>query len=140
VQDPEIGWGPVSLSANCRDDFLFVGLPDDLTVLHWHGDTFTLPPAAQALMSNVHYANQAFRIGRSAWGVQFHLEVTPEAVEGFLNEFSKEAAGAPGGIEGIRAATPEALRALRASRDRVLARFARLVAAPVSRSELVDLG
>ena len=37
------------------------------------------------------YPNQGFRIGAAAWGVQFHLEVTPAAVDGFLREFGADA-------------------------------------------------
>lgn len=128
---PEIGWAPVDLSPACRSDMLFGGLPHKLTVLHWHGDTFDLPPDAQLLMSSDVYPNQAFRIGETAWGVQFHLEVTREAVAGFIDTFVDDAASVPGGAEGLRNGTPAALAALHSPRDLVLDRFAHLVAAHV---------
>jgi GMP synthase-like glutamine amidotransferase len=136
---PEIGWAPVHLAASCRDDHLFAGLGEQLTVLHWHGDTFELPVGAQLLMSNEVYANQAFRIGDVAWGVQFHLEVTETAVAGFLQAFAADAAGIPGRADGIRAATPAAVAGLSAARDLVCARFAGLVSARVTRSDLAAL-
>ena len=50
---PEIGWGPVELTAAARrDDPLLAGLPACLGVLHWHGDTFDLPPGAHHLARN----------------------------------------------------------------------------------------
>jgi hypothetical protein len=50
-------------------------------VLQWHFDTITaLPPGAVHLASSPVCENQAFRLGRLAWGLQFHIETTPEIV------------------------------------------------------------
>jgi GMP synthase-like glutamine amidotransferase len=136
---PEIGWAAIQLDPACQDDRLLVGLPPTLTVLHWHGESFELPPGARPLISSTAYPNQAFRVGDVAWGVQFHLEVNPEAVEGFLDAFAADTAGVPGGAEAIRAATPGALSALATARDLVCSRFAGLVAARVTMGDLVDL-
>jgi hypothetical protein len=108
-------------------------------VLHWHGESFEVPPGALHLISSATYPNQAFRIGDVAWGVQFHLEVTAEAVDGFLHAFAADTADVPGGAEAIQAATPAALKAVAAARDLVCSRFAGLVAARVTRGDLVDL-
>jgi GMP synthase-like glutamine amidotransferase len=136
---PDIGWAPVQLAPACGDDRLLVGLPSTLTVLHWHGESFTLPPGGRLLLSSTIYPNQAFRIGDVAWGVQFHLEVTAEAVDGFLRAFAPDVAAVPGGASAIRAATPAALAGLAGARDLVCTRFAELVAARVTRGDLVDL-
>jgi GMP synthase-like glutamine amidotransferase len=136
---PKIGWAPIALAPACGDDRLLAGLPSTLTVLHWHGESFEVPPGAVPLISGTTYPNQAFRIGDVAWGVQFHLEVTPEAVEGFLHAFAADAAGVPGGAEAVRAATPAALAALAPAQDLVCTRFAGLVAARVTPEVLVDL-
>ena len=74
-----------------------------------------------------------------AWGVQFHLEVTGGAVEGFLEAFASDTESVPGGAEAIRATTPAALAALSTTRDLVCTRFAGLVAARVTSGDLVDL-
>jgi GMP synthase (glutamine-hydrolysing) len=137
---PEIGWSPVSLAEACRTDRLFADLPEQLSVLQWHGDTFDLPRHACHLIRNAVYPNQAFRIGEVAWGVQFHLEVTADAVEGFLAAFASDLAGVPGGADAVRAATPGALATLAAPRDLVFGRFATLVAAPVAQPDLVREG
>jgi GMP synthase-like glutamine amidotransferase len=125
---PEVGWAPVRLAPPCRDDTLFAGLPEPLTVLHWHTDTFDLPAGAQRLISSEMYANQAFRIADAAWGVQFHLEVTADAVGDFLREFAADIADIPGRADAIRTATAAAVEELSFARDLVCARFAGLVA------------
>ena len=54
------------------------GLEDRFVSLQWHGDTFDLPAGAVRLASSPLIPNQAFRAGKRAYGVQFHLEVTAE--------------------------------------------------------------
>ncbi len=134
---PEIGWGGVELSGSCPTDLLFADLPSPLGVLQWHGDTFTLPPGSRLLASNATYANQAFRVGPAAWGLQFHIEVDADAVEGFLDAFGADADGVAGGREAIRSATSSALEGLAPVRNLLLSRFAQLVAADVSEGDLV---
>ena len=51
-----------------------------LTVMHWHGDTFTLPPGARRVAESDACANQAFVHGDRVVGLQFHLEQGPVAV------------------------------------------------------------
>jgi GMP synthase-like glutamine amidotransferase len=139
---PEIGWGPVDLTAGSVDDRLLAGLPTPLTVLHWHGDTFDLPEEAVRLAGNANYTNQGFRLGAAAWGLQFHLEVTAPAVDGFLTAFGADAEHTDGGPAAIRAATPKALASLAGARSLVVQRFADLVAArthPRAATELADL-
>ena len=74
--EPEVGLLPVEITAAGRDDPVFADAPDGLVTLQWHGDTFELPDGAVRLASSPAYENQAFRV-RNAYGVQFHLEVTP---------------------------------------------------------------
>jgi GMP synthase (glutamine-hydrolysing) len=73
---PEVGVLPVTLTAEGMNDPVLGGLPRELPALQWHGDTFDLPEGAVLLASSPAYANQAFRYGRAAYGVQFHVEVT----------------------------------------------------------------
>jgi GMP synthase (glutamine-hydrolysing) len=51
------------------------------TVLHWHNDTFDLPPDAKLLASTPAYPNQAFAIGQRGLAIQFHVEVEPTMLE-----------------------------------------------------------
>ena len=75
---PEVGLLPVTLTEDAMRDPVFRGLPRELIALQWHGDTFDLPEGAVLLASSTAYPAQAFRWGSSAYGVQFHLEVTEE--------------------------------------------------------------
>jgi GMP synthase (glutamine-hydrolysing) len=75
---PEVGILPVELTEEALLDPVFAGLPRTLPTLQWHGDTFDLPDGAVRLAGSSAYANQAFRYGRSAYGVQFHVEVTAD--------------------------------------------------------------
>jgi GMP synthase (glutamine-hydrolysing) len=63
-----------------RTDRLFAGLPDPELVFHWHGETFDLPPGAELLASSDACLHQAYRVGGNVYGLQFHLEVTPEMI------------------------------------------------------------
>ena len=77
----EIGWFDIRMTQAAGDDLLFAGLSGPETVFHWHGETFDLPSGAVLLGSSDHCRNQAFRYGAGVYGLQFHLEVTPEMVE-----------------------------------------------------------
>ena len=74
---PEVGILPVSLTLDGLTDPVFAGLPRELLTLQWHGDTFDMPHGAVRLAGSPAYPNQAFRV-RRAYGVQFHLEVSPQ--------------------------------------------------------------
>ncbi len=77
---PEVGLLPVTLTEEGRADPVTGSLPPEVVTLQWHGDTFDLPDGVTLLASSRDYANQAFRF-RDAYGVQFHLEVSPSMAE-----------------------------------------------------------
>src|SRR5690606_27597626 len=58
------------------EDRLLGGLAPEQNVMQLHEDTFDLPREAVLLMENDACQNQAFRIGETSWGFQFHIEVT----------------------------------------------------------------
>jgi GMP synthase-like glutamine amidotransferase len=124
---PEIGWGPVVLTESAEDDELLHGLPGSLSVMHWHGDTFDLPAGAVRLAGNDRYDNQAFRLGDAAWGLQFHLEVTADAVAAFVGAFGEELESAGIDPQTILAATPAAVEQLAETQHAVIDRFSGLV-------------
>lgn len=121
----QIGWGEVRTTLAADRDPLFAEVPGRLRVLHWHGDTMDLPAGAALLASCDRYPVQAFRVGDSAWGLQFHLEADAAAVDAFVTAFPQEAATAPG----LREAAPVELAGAAPHRDSVFGRFAALVAA-----------
>ena len=75
----EIGWAPLTLTPEGQESVL--ATLAGLSVLHWHGDTFDLPPDAELLASTALVRNQAFAMGRYALGLQFHLEAQPAQLE-----------------------------------------------------------
>jgi len=79
----EIGWYPLRLTDEGRNDPLMGSLPDELPVFQWHGDTFDIPDGAARLASSELFSNQAIRVGEFAYALQFHLEVT----EGMVKEW-----------------------------------------------------
>ena len=62
------------------------------TVVHayqWHKDGYEVPNSATVLAKCERFTNQAFRYGQSAYGIQFHPELTPNTMElwsGFANK------------------------------------------------------
>lgn len=74
----EIGWLPLRGIDGGAGCFRF---PEVIQAFHWHGETFDLPPGAVHLARSDGCENQAFQIGRSAVGTQFHLETTPDAAK-----------------------------------------------------------
>ena len=78
----EIGWHEVETSPEAAEDPLFTGLPERFHAFQWHSYAFELPPGAVLLARNP-VCLQAYRLGESAWGIQFHAEVTKEIVEGW---------------------------------------------------------
>jgi GMP synthase (glutamine-hydrolysing) len=98
----ELGWSPLQLTeAGCASPLAAIG---DLPVLHWHGDTFDLPAGAQWLASSADTPHQAFRVGRHALALQFHLEVDPGRIEQWLIGHTLELRAAGVSIAGMRAA------------------------------------
>jgi len=77
---PEFGWLPVERTDAGRIDPVFAGFADSESVLHFHNDTFDLPPGATRLAYSKDCDNQAFRYGSNVYGLQFHLEATPEMI------------------------------------------------------------
>jgi GMP synthase-like glutamine amidotransferase len=85
----EIGWFPVEGLAPA-DAGIFDGLPPTFTPLHWHGDTFELPPGAVQLARGPACEHQAFQLGPRAIGLQFHLEATPTSVTALVDHCADE--------------------------------------------------
>lgn len=81
----EIGWAPIHFTDAAREDALFAGFAEPETVFHWHGETFDLPAGANWLAWSRDCRHQAFRLG-AAYGLQFHLEVTPAMISDWLGQ------------------------------------------------------
>ena len=84
---PEIGAQLIAKRSAAADDPLFGSLPITPDVLQWHFDEISVPaPGSVQLASSPGCDQQAFRLGRLAWGIQFHIETTPETVRAWARE------------------------------------------------------
>jgi GMP synthase-like glutamine amidotransferase len=86
----EIGWFPVKRSKGAPEL-----IPEQLTVFHWHGDTFDTPAGAISLATSAPGINQGFVAGEKAVALQFHMETTPESMEALIHNCSDELVDAP---------------------------------------------
>ncbi len=89
----EIGWYEVAITPEGMQDPLMSRLAVDgrntAEVFQWHGDTFDLPAGAVRLASSPLFPNQAFRYADRVYALQFHIEVTPSIVSGWLKDEQK---------------------------------------------------
>lgn len=120
----EVGWAEVTLTPAAAHDDLFAQAAPAFAPLHWHGDTVELPPSAVLLASSELYPNQAFRVGSTAWGIQFHVEADRSLVDSFVGEWPEQADDPTA----LLAEADERLAALAPTAGSVLGRFAALIA------------
>jgi GMP synthase (glutamine-hydrolysing) len=114
---PEVGILPVFPTEATAEDPVLGPLGWPRPTLQWHGDTFDLPVGATLLATSPAYRNQAFRVGRVAYGVQFHIEVTDEMADEWgrvpAYELAARSVLGDGGLERLlgdfRTAMPEML-------------------------------
>jgi len=88
-ENREIGWFPVSLTKEGSASPIFAALPERFTALHWHGDTFDIPPGAVRTAESRACTNQAFVLGK-AIGLQFHLESSQDSIDHLLQNCADE--------------------------------------------------
>ncbi|HET6464118.1 MAG TPA: gamma-glutamyl-gamma-aminobutyrate hydrolase family protein [Nitrospiria bacterium] len=89
-ESKEIGWHPISLKPAAMQDPLWAEMGPSFVAYHWHGDVFELPFGAVSLASSEKTPHQAFRYGRSAYGVLFHMEVTERIIKEMVKTFQEE--------------------------------------------------
>ncbi|MGX7680506.1 type 1 glutamine amidotransferase [Jatrophihabitans sp. DSM 45814] len=87
AETPEYGAQLIAKRQAAADDVLFKELPITPDVLQWHVDEITqLPPRSVLLASSPGGEVQAFRVGRRAWGLQFHIETSPETITAWAED------------------------------------------------------
>ncbi|WP_157879152.1 type 1 glutamine amidotransferase [Pararhodospirillum photometricum] len=78
---PEVGFAQVNLTEAGATDPLLGGFGPTYSVFQWHGaEVKRLPEGAVALAANAACPVQAMRWGRHAYGLQYHVEITPTTV------------------------------------------------------------
>ncbi len=84
----EIGWHRIHAVDFVASDV--IRFPPSEMVFHWHGETFDLPSGAIQLAQSDACENQAFQLGKSVIGLQFHLETTPESARQIVSHCRDE--------------------------------------------------
>lgn len=88
--EKEIGWFPIR-----RSDDAPALIPEELTVFHWHGDTFDIPDDAVALATSEPGINQGFVFQDHVVGLQFHMETTEGSMNTIIENCGHELVDAP---------------------------------------------
>jgi GMP synthase (glutamine-hydrolysing) len=81
----ELGWTPLA-GLEYAHPPLF---PLQFHAFQLHRDTFEVPAGGTLLCTGEMVKNQAFAIG-SAWGLQFHLEMTEPLIEDWIRDCNRE--------------------------------------------------
>ncbi len=89
----EIGWFPVTREADPAHSPIAALFPDEVSVFHWHGDTFDLPDGALHLASSEACVNQGFVWEDRVVALQFHLETTQRGAEAMIAHCGDELDG-----------------------------------------------
>lgn len=79
----ELGWTLVNKSHHVPKDYF--QLPENISVMQWHSETFDIPKGAIRLAENQACTNQLYQIGKNVLGFQFHPEITPHSLNIFID-------------------------------------------------------
>lgn len=85
----EAGFVALQVTEAGRRDPLLAGLGAELTVFQHHYEAFDLPAGGVNLLTGGRCEVQAFRLGRAAYGFQFHLEVSVDTVRDWMRRFGE---------------------------------------------------
>jgi GMP synthase-like glutamine amidotransferase len=78
---PEVGLADVELTPEGLNDPLLSGVGRSMRTFQWHGaEVKELPSGVTVLARNSACAVQAIRYGEHAYGLQYHVEITPDTV------------------------------------------------------------
>jgi GMP synthase-like glutamine amidotransferase len=80
----EIGWNEVRVEDNPTAREWFGPDMRDFTTFQWHGETFSIPPGGERILTGPHCANQAYVVDGMHLGLQCHVEMTPEMIESWI--------------------------------------------------------
>jgi GMP synthase-like glutamine amidotransferase len=124
----EIGWNPVQIvdSPAARD--WFGDAVREFDTFQWHGDTFSIPPGGERILTGPHCANQAYVVGDRHLGLQCHVEMTPAMIDSWIASGSgevKENLSSPAvqPVEEIRGMMPRRLPGLSRMAERLYERW-----------------
>lgn len=88
--EPEMGFWPVKFLPAASIDPVFRHFPSEISAVHMHFDTFTIPGGAINMANSQITQCQAFRKGENVFCFQFHFEITPQNAALFIRETEPE--------------------------------------------------
>jgi GMP synthase (glutamine-hydrolysing) len=103
LSEPEIGWYDVALTDAGAGDPVLGSLGPTFCGFQWHSYGIELPSGA-ATLARSPSCLQAYRIGRAAWGIQFHAEVSATDAELWIDDYRSDEDAVRMGVD------PERLR------------------------------
>jgi GMP synthase (glutamine-hydrolysing) len=100
---PEVGWYSVEMTEEAASDPLMSVLGPQPDVIQYHYDTFNWPAAPGrmnpelestanrevTILGTANGMNQAFRVGKNAWGTQFHIELNLPTTLGWIATYPR---------------------------------------------------
>ena len=124
----EIGWNRVRVEDTPLARRWFGDDVREFVTFQWHGETFTIPPGAERILTGEHCPNQAYVLDDRHLGLQCHVEMTPEMISSWLASGAGEladnlASPAVQPAERIVAETPARLPVLSSTAERLYRRW-----------------
>ncbi len=102
VDGPEVGATLVAKRDAADGDPVFGPLPLSPDVVQWHLEEIDrLPAGATLLAGNPAYPNQAYRVGRHVYGLQFHIETDESLVRAWATSDPVGVAGSGLDVETV---------------------------------------
>jgi GMP synthase (glutamine-hydrolysing) len=89
ASEPEIGWHEVEITEEGVDDPVIGPLAPGFVGFQWHSYE-AIPPDRAVILARSPVCSQAYRLGESAWGIQFHAEVTLADVEKWIDDYRSD--------------------------------------------------
>ena len=124
----EIGWNHVRVEDTPLARRWFGDDLAEFTTFQWHGDTFTIPPGGERILTGDYCANQAYVVDDRHLGLQCHVEMTPEMIASWIASGRGEieanrASPAVQAVDRITGEMPKRLPALSSTADRLYRRW-----------------
>jgi GMP synthase (glutamine-hydrolysing) len=89
ASEPEIGWPIVEVTEEGRSDPVIGPMAPSFEAFQWHSYE-AVPPEGAAILARSPVCGQAYRVGESAWGIQFHAEVTAADAKLWIDDYRSD--------------------------------------------------
>ena len=89
ASEPEIGWKQVEITEQGSSDPVVGPLAPAFTAFQWHSYE-ALPPEGAVILASSPVCAQAYRVGETAWAIQFHAEVSAADTEKWIDDYASD--------------------------------------------------